>query len=140
MTQSSRWKYVLLLSASMAVHAAAMAQETAEEPASQDTSRALPTVTVTAQRTEESLQSVPIAITAVGGEQMQDMGITNVDDLALQSPGVNIKSDFGAANPNIFIRGVPTHRHHVPPSALSQCNRLADYLRGVGSMGNKPTP
>ena len=106
MTLSLRWKYVLLASASLAIHSAALAQEANEQTDSQESTRALPTVTVTAQRTEESLQSVPIAITAVGGEQMQDMGITDVDALALQSPGVNIKSDFGAANPNIFIRGV----------------------------------
>ena len=106
MSQSSHWKYALLLSASFAMMPLALAQEAGEDADEQETSRALPTVTVTAQRTEESLQSVPIAITAVGGEQMQDLGITNVDDLALHSPGVNIKTDFGAANPNIFIRGV----------------------------------
>ncbi len=106
MSQTSRWKYALLVTASFAVHTAVLAQEASEESESAESARALPTVTVTAQRTEESLQSVPIAITAMGGDQMQDMGITDVDSLALQSPGVNIKSDFGAANPNIFIRGV----------------------------------
>ena len=81
-------------------------QAWAQSSDTEDAAVGLDEIVVTAQRRAESLQSVPIAITAVTGDQLQDEGVVNIDDLALQSPGVNIKSDFGATNPNIFIRGV----------------------------------
>jgi iron complex outermembrane receptor protein len=39
--------------------------------------RALEEITVTATRVEESLQDVPIAVHALGGDDIEDFGITN---------------------------------------------------------------
>lgn len=74
--------------------------------AAQDDEQVLDEIVVTAQRQAESLQSVPIAVTAVTGDTLQERGLNDVKELALQTPGLNIKSDFGIANPNIYIRGV----------------------------------
>ncbi len=63
-------------------------------------------IVVTAQRQAQDLQSAPISITALTGENLEARGINNIQDLALQAPGLAIKTDFGAANPNIYIRGV----------------------------------
>jgi len=61
-------------------------------------------VVVTAQKRVESLQDVPIAVSAVSGEKINDIGITGLEELTLYVPNVTINS--GRATPNLFIRGV----------------------------------
>lgn len=61
-------------------------------------------VTVTAQKREQGLQDVPVAVTAVSGEKINDIGITDLEEVTLYTPNVNINR--GQAQPNIFIRGV----------------------------------
>ncbi|MEH6581893.1 MAG: TonB-dependent receptor [Halioglobus sp.] len=61
-------------------------------------------VVVTAQKREQSLQDVPIAVAAMSGEKVNDVGIVNLEELTLYIPNVSITS--GAASPNLFIRGV----------------------------------
>ena len=61
-------------------------------------------VVVTAQKREQSLQDVPIAVAAMSGEKVNDNGIVNLEELAIFMPNVNINK--GAASPNLFIRGV----------------------------------
>ena len=45
-------------------------------------------VVVTATKREESLQDVPIAVTALTGEALDELGITNFADYVMQLPGV----------------------------------------------------
>lgn len=61
-------------------------------------------VIVTAQKREQNLQDVPIAVAAVSGEKISDLGITGLEELTLQIPNVNINQ--GQATSNLFIRGV----------------------------------
>jgi len=61
-------------------------------------------VLVTAQKRTESLQDVPIAVAAMSGEKIDEQGITDLGELTLYIPNVNINQ--GQAQPNIFIRGV----------------------------------
>tara|TARA_R110002049_G_scaffold22455_16_gene80528 strand:+ start:7748 stop:10153 length:2406 start_codon:yes stop_codon:yes gene_type:complete len=61
-------------------------------------------VMVTAQKRVESLQDVPISVSAMSGEKVMDNGITNLEELSLYIPNVNINQ--GQAQPNLFIRGV----------------------------------
>jgi outer membrane receptor protein involved in Fe transport len=65
---------------------------------------ALEEIVVTAQKREQSLQDVPIAVTAVSGAKIGDTGITSLQELTLYTP--NIKINSGQASPNLFIRGV----------------------------------
>ena len=62
-------------------------------------------ITVTAQRIEESLQDVPIAVSAVESETLEQSGIGNVDDLSMRVPGLSI-GRFNPAQPQIYIRGI----------------------------------
>src|SRR5580698_6108163 len=64
------------------------ATATSEEP-KQDTGQ-LEQITVTARYTQENLQTTPVAITAVTGDQLQERHIENVTDL-------------GKVVPNLFI-------------------------------------
>ncbi|MBV9511012.1 MAG: TonB-dependent receptor, partial [Caulobacteraceae bacterium] len=61
---------------------------------------------VTAQRREERLKDVPIAITAVSGQQLSKAGITSVTDLGLVTPGLNFAVQGAFAEPT--IRGIGT--------------------------------
>jgi iron complex outermembrane receptor protein len=61
---------------------------------------------VTAQKRAENVQDVPIAITALGADQLRDQHVNNILDLNGLSPSLSIKTDDNAANPKIFIRGV----------------------------------
>ena len=47
-------------------------------------------VLVTAQKREQSIQDVGIAITAFSGDQLQEIGIVNNTELARYTPGVYI--------------------------------------------------
>lgn len=67
-------------------------------------------VVVTAQKREQSVQDVPIAISAFGAETLQNKGITEVSQLANLSPNV------------ILDAGTP----------FSAGNALAAYIRGIG--------
>ena len=61
-------------------------------------------VIVTAQKRSESLQDVPISVSAMSGQKIEDVGITNLEEVTLYIPNVNINQ--GQAQPNLFIRGV----------------------------------
>ena len=63
-------------------------------------------VVVTAQKRAENLQDVPIAITALTAETLQNQRVGNLLGLSGLAPGLQIKTDDNAANPRIFIRGV----------------------------------
>ena len=65
------------------------------------------TITVTAQRREESLQDVPVAITAFGTEDLVEKQIRDVNDLQAYAPNIFISTGTGTANSaRIFFRGV----------------------------------
>ncbi|MEP4149444.1 MAG: TonB-dependent receptor [Halioglobus sp.] len=61
-------------------------------------------VIVTAQKRAESLQDVPISVTAMQGEKLQDAGIPNMAALADYVPNLHIAS--ASVNTNIYMRGI----------------------------------
>jgi iron complex outermembrane recepter protein len=89
---------ILSCTALSAITAPAFAQETP------DPGRDV--IIVTANKRAENIQEVPVAVTAIGGEQLQDLGVTDVLDLNALAPSLQIKTDDNAANPKIFIRGI----------------------------------
>lgn len=65
-------------------------------------------IVVSARRRDESLQDVPLAITAFTAADIQDAGIDNAEDLALQTPGFNFAKLFGQNSSTPVIRGMST--------------------------------
>ncbi len=56
----------------------------------------LETVTVTAQKTEENVQDVPISITVLDGLEIEDRKIEKVTDIALATPNLFfVDTNFG---------------------------------------------
>ena len=67
---------------------------------------ALDEVIVTAQKREENLQDVPISISAVSGEQIDNLGIQDFLDFSDQVPGLRLVTPRGDAATSIGIRGI----------------------------------
>jgi len=88
------------------------------------------TIIVTANRREERLQDVPIAVSALSADQIRNMRVTNVLELNNVAPGLRITSADAAANPKIFIRGVGLSDFN--PSSSSGVGIYADGVY-VGS-------
>jgi len=63
-------------------------------------------VVVTAQKREENLQDVGIAIVAFSGEQLRAFSVSQSPDLAQMTPGVHISGNIAGQNTQYSIRGV----------------------------------
>lgn len=72
--------------------------------ASAQDSTALDEIIVTAQKRTESLQDVPIAVSAVGGDKISDAGIMKIEDLKNYVPTLFMTET--AIGNNISIRGI----------------------------------
>ncbi|MCC5867995.1 MAG: TonB-dependent receptor [Gammaproteobacteria bacterium] len=63
-------------------------------------------IVVTAQKREQSLLEVPISITVIGGEALDQFGISDFEELQVQIPNFYFKGT--PANAAIYIRGIGT--------------------------------
>ncbi len=103
------YRFVLLLSAAVLALAPSVLAQAAEPetPVEEEATNRLSTVTITAQKREQSLQDVGISVTAYTGEQLNDANLSDSNDLARLVPGLNIGLPTGAGNqPAIFLRGI----------------------------------
>ena len=62
-------------------------------------------IVVTARRTEEKLQDVPISITVLSEKALANNNITSAKDIATYTPGVSTNNRFGSDNTTWTIRG-----------------------------------
>ena len=92
--------------ASLGATAAAAAQETS--PPADDARVQLEPVTVTATRRSESLQSVPVAVSVITGEQLEQSNRNTLGALASQVPSVNFRTGASNKDTSLFVRGVGT--------------------------------
>lgn len=119
-------KIILKAMASTAIPAAALlsggtaiAQD--EAPAANNNK----TIIVTARKIEESLQDIPGAITAFNAEQMQRRSISELEDVALQTPGL-VFEDFSNGG-----FGTPTIRGATQFAITSLEQNVSVFLDGV---------
>ena len=66
---------------------------------------AIEEIVVTAQRREQSLQSVPISVTAFDAESLRVNNITGLEAIAHRTPGF-VMTSVNPAEPNFYIRGI----------------------------------
>ena len=67
---------------------------------------ALEEIVVTAQKREQNINDVGVAVTAFSGEQMNALGIESSTDLIAFTPGVSLAGDIGGQRAIFNIRGV----------------------------------
>ncbi|MDH4042570.1 MAG: TonB-dependent receptor, partial [Gammaproteobacteria bacterium] len=106
----------------LAVAAALMAATALPGLAQAQGSGLLEEVTVTAQKREESVQDLPISVTAFSGDTMRSLGFTDSIQLSAQTPALQTARIFGEGNiPIVSIRGVGLidfSEHNESPSAV----------------------
>ena len=81
---------------------AAATRTTGDEPQTVDQ------IVVTAQKRTQSLQDVPIVVTTVNRQLLQDTGVKDIKDLALLTPGLIVTSTSSEASTTARIRGIGT--------------------------------
>jgi len=83
---------------------AAFAQEAA--PAEETASGGIAEIVVTAQKRAQNLQDVPVAVSALAGEELESRGISETSDLQGFVPSLQITTPYGRTQPNFSLRGV----------------------------------
>jgi iron complex outermembrane receptor protein len=68
-------------------------------------SAALEEVVVTAQKRSESLQNVPVSITALGTQKLEELHVQSVDDYIKYLPSVSYQTN-GPGSAKLYMRGV----------------------------------
>lgn len=68
----------------------------------------VPEITVTAQKRVQNLQDVPIVVTTVSKQLLQDTGVKDIKDLTIVTPGLMVTSTSSEASTTARIRGVGT--------------------------------
>ena len=92
---SSKKTIAAAVASQILIHSFASAQPMLEE------------VVVTAQKREQNMQDVGISVTAMSGDNLRSLGITNSADIASFTPNLSIVSLAGEGNqPVIFLRGI----------------------------------
>ena len=86
---------------------AAIVLLSASAPLAAQGSLVLEEITVTAQKTTELLQDVPVSINAITGDTFQERVAFDLQDLGKLAPGLNLQS-FGSTQ-NVTLRGVGTY-------------------------------
>src|SRR5690625_4103555 len=114
----------LMTVAILLVQAAGLAA-TAEAQAGRSAS--LEEVVVTAQKREESLQEIPIAITAMDTATLEELGITDIGGLTGFVPGLVVQpTNGGSVNAAVNIRGSGQTTNNLARKAS-----VAQYTDGV---------
>ena len=85
----------------------ALAQSSAP-PTNGDSARNLSEIIITAQKREQNLQDVPIVVTAVSAQLLQDTGVKDIKDLTILTPGLTVTSTSSEAVTTARIRGIGT--------------------------------
>ena len=80
-------------------------EDAAVQPTARPASR---DIVITAQGRRQVLQDVPLAVTAVGGEQMQNSGANDIRQLNQLAPSLLVSSTGTEANGSARIRGIGT--------------------------------
>ncbi len=96
--------------ASVAALATGMAgaQQAQTDAAKGKDTEQLEKITVTATKRSESLQTVPVAVTVITGELLEQQNINNVSTLTAQTPVLNFRANASNKDTSLFIRGVGT--------------------------------
>jgi outer membrane receptor protein involved in Fe transport len=116
----------LLASTMLCTTGAAFAQEAPPpEPANRGVSSGDGEIIVTAQKRAENLQSVPIAITAITTEKLDQLQVTDFDDYARFVPSLSYQT-AGPGFANVYFRGVASGENANHSTSLPSVGTYLD--------------
>lgn len=125
---SSMWKFVLCATVSaLCLPAAAVAQSAAPAGTESQEATGLEEIIVTAQRREQRLQDVPVAVTAFGARELERRQITDVRALTENAPSITFSATpYGNNDLILAIRGV------APGGVLPNVDQaVGTYVDGI---------
>lgn len=110
---------------------------TAQDQSSVEQVSTFDEIIVTAQRRNESLQDVSMAISAFSGENISERGVKSLEELTEFVPGVELFDDRGAGQPTWVIRGVGLadfNANNTPTAAIyyDDYYLTSNVLGGIG--------
>ena len=125
-------KYLMLGVASaiaLASAQSATAQTAPPSPAPAQSDATAPDIIVTANRREQKLQDVPLAVTAISSETLREKSITSVVDLGIgKVPGLSVTANAGSETTTaISFRGLAAS----DASQATQDSPAAFYIDGI---------
>ena len=97
-----------LLASSSAFALLFIGLEAHAQTAAADAPRTVDEIVVTAQKRTQSLQDVPIVVTAVNAQQLQDAGVRDIKDLTVVTPGLTVTTTGSNTSTTARIRGIGT--------------------------------
>jgi iron complex outermembrane receptor protein len=102
MNESHRQQATLISPKTLAfaISAALASQAQAQEASGENV---MEEVVVTATKRAESMQDIPIAVTAISGETLTELNVVNVLDIEKTVPGMKVR--YVGADPTIIMRG-----------------------------------
>ncbi|HEX8055145.1 MAG TPA: TonB-dependent receptor [Novosphingobium sp.] len=111
--------------------APAFGQDRPQNTASDDSD-----IIVTARRSEERLQDVPISITVLSEEAIAKRNIYNANDLASYVPSLSLNSNFGPEKASFAIRGFVQEGKTAPSVGVYFADVVAPRANGGTTSGN----
>ncbi|MBB4860218.1 iron complex outermembrane receptor protein [Novosphingobium chloroacetimidivorans] len=121
------WKTALgagVAMSSLAVSMPAMAQDAGGD------------IVVTARRTEERLQDVPISITVFNQDQLQKRNVAVASDLAVYTPSLQVNTRFGPEKATFAIRGFNQDAASAPTVGVYFADVVGVRAQGGTAGGN----
>lgn len=127
---------VFVVMASVMFSASAQAADTPN--ASNESNATLENIVVTATRREETVQSVPISINAIGADQLDAGIITSIEDIARMTPGLqfSLPNGFSQAFTTIAMRGLNTNTGPPTVGVYLDDTTISSRLSGTANQGN----
>jgi iron complex outermembrane recepter protein len=95
------------LSSALALAAGAAAAQSA--PTADGATR-VETIIVTARKTEESIQSIPLTVNALSAQQIAERGVSDVTRIAAEAPGLTFDIGLIPNDTRVAIRGIQAIR------------------------------
>ncbi len=104
-----RTKLLICTALATLAPAQAWAQDADASSEKADAGSGIAEIVVTARRTEESSQQVPVAVTAYGKAELEALDIQGFGDIGKTVPNLDVQRQFGSASaPQFYLRGVST--------------------------------
>jgi len=125
-------KTMLLVSVAgsgLAFSGSALAQESEEGSVGSD-------IIVTARRTEERLQDVPISITVYNQAQLQNRNVAVASDLATYTPSLSVNTRYGPEKATFAIRGFNQDAAAAPTVGVYFADVVGVRSQGGTASGN----
>ena len=123
--------YLSVGAGALSIFGAGISSASAQNAGGSDQTTTVEDVVVTATRREEKLQDVPIAVQALSGDKLQELGITDFQKLLLFLPDVHA-AGRGPGQNTVYIRGLSTDTVSILVGGSAGTNpNVAVYLDDV---------